>query len=283
MINNNFPGKLLLLNEGERLGIDIWESGATLMGRLHYTITAAFGIALILCLNSCGSISSPETPAVIQSFKPTAWLAESLAKRDAPPREPDSALPPVVIVHGIDGCARDMARLSRALQASGRVVHAIDLVPNDGSVPIEDLSGQLDEFIDDRLPGDAAFDITGYSMGGIVARHYLQERSGHLRARRFVSISSPHHGTLVAWLRRGEGARQMRIGSRFLDQLAASESMRKLPNTTSFQTTTDLIIVPFTSSTLEGARNVRLFGWGHFTGIIEPHALRRIVAELNEP
>jgi triacylglycerol lipase len=162
-------------------------------------------------------------------------------------------------------------------------VHAIDLVPNDGSVPIEDLSGQLEAFIGVRLPGDAAFDITGYSMGGIVARHYLQERSGHLRARRFVSISSPHHGTLVAWLRRGEGARQMRIGSRFLDQLAASESMRKLPSTTSFQTTTDLIIVPFTSSTLEGARNVRLFGWGHFTGIIEPHALRRIVAELNEP
>lgn len=75
----------------------------------------------------------------------------------------------------------------------------------------------------------------------------------------------------------------MRIGSQFLDHLAAAESMKKLPPTTSFQTTTDLIIVPFTSSTLEGARNVRLFGWGHFTGIIEPHALRRIVAELNEP
>lgn len=220
---------------------------------------------------------------MIRQFKPTAWLAESLAKRDAPPCEPNPALPPVVLVHGLDGCARDMARLARALRANGRVVHAIDLVPSDGSAPIEELSGQLEAFIDERLPGDVEFDLSGYSMGGIVSRHYIQERNGHARVRRFVSISSPHHGTLVAWLRVGEGACQMRIGSQFLDHLAAAESMKKLPPTTSFQTTTDLIIVPFTSSTLEGARNVRLFGWGHFTGIIEPHALRRIVAELNEP
>jgi len=245
--------------------------------------TAAIGIVFVYCLNSCGLKPSSDSPAVFHHFKPTAWLAETLAKRDAPPCEPDLALPPVVLVHGLDGCARDMARLARALQASGRIVHVIDLVPSDGSAPIEELSGQLEAFIDDRLPGDAACDITGYSMGGLVSRHYIQERGGHLRVRRFVSISSPHHGTLVAWLRGGEGARQMRIGSGFLDQLAASESMRKLPPTTSFQTTTDLIIVPFTSSTLEGMRNVRLFGWGHFTGIIEPHALRRIVAELNAP
>lgn len=217
---------------------------------------------------------------MIRKLKPTAWLAESLAKRDAPPSEPDSSLPQVVLVHGIDGCARDMARLARALQASGRVVHAIDLEPNDGSAPIEDLSRQLEAFIDERIPGDELFDLAGYSMGGIVARHYIQLRSGHVRVRRFVTISSPHHGTLLGWLKGGQGACQMRIGSGFLDQLAASESMMKLPPTTSFQTTTDLIIVPFTSSTLEGAHNVRLFGWGHFTGIMETRALQKVVAAL---
>ena len=244
---------------------------------------ATFGIALVFCLNSCGLNSSRDSPAVIRHLKPTAWLAESLAKRDAPPRDANPAHPPIVLVHGIDGCARDMARLARALQANGRVVHAIDLVPSDGSAPIEELSGQLEAFIAERLPGGAAFDLAGYSMGGLVSRHYIQERGGHMRVRRFVSISSPHRGTLVAWLRGGEGAQQMRIGSRFLGQLAASESIGKLPPTTSFQTTTDLIIVPFTSSTLPGAHNIRLFGWGHFTGIIQSHALRRIVAECNRP
>lgn len=238
-------------------------------------------MVFMFLLNSCCLHSTSETPAVPRHIQPTAWLAEALAKNDAPPRDPDPAQPPVVLVHGIDGSGRDMARLARALRASGRCVHAIDLEPNDGSAPIEELSGQLETFVATHLPLGEKFDIAGYSMGGIVARHYLQERDGHLRVRRFVSISSPHNGTLVACLRGKSGARQMRIGSELLERLARPDSLAKLPPTTSFQTVTDLIIVPFTSSTLEGARNIRLFGWGHFTGIIEPHAIRRIVDECN--
>lgn len=220
---------------------------------------------------------------VIRHFKPTAWLAEMLARRDAPPCDPDPGQPPVVLVHGIDGSSRDMARLARALRAAGRDVHAIDMVPNDGTATIEELSAQLESFIATTLGNLGSFDLAGYSMGGIVSRHYLQERGGHARVRRFVSISAPHHGTLTGWLRGNAGARQLRIGSPFLARLGRAGSLEKLPPTSSFRTLTDLIIVPSASSVLPGARNIRLFGWGHFTGIIERHALRRIVAELNRP
>lgn len=269
---------------GKKTTIDNSATACILAG-VSPAVLAAFGIAILLGLNSCSPMAgaSNPSPTVMQKFKPTAWIAETLAKRDAPPREPDPALPPVVLVHGIDGCARDMARLSRGLQAAGRVVHAIDLVPNDGSAPLEELSSQLHDFIASRVPEGRSFDLAGYSMGGIVARHYVQERGGHARVRRFVTISSPHHGTLVAWLRRGAGARQMRIGSPFLARLAAPDSIEKLPPTTSFLTATDLIIVPFTSSTIPGVENIQLFGWGHFTGIIEPHAIRRVVAVLAAP
>lgn len=249
-------------------------------------IPAAIGIACMVCLNACGptpAATPSQSTTVTRHLNPTAWLAETLAKRDAPPREPDPSQPPVVLVHGIDGSARDMSRLARALRAAGRTVHAIDLVPNDGSASLEVLSAQLDAFIAGRVPGNTPFDLAGYSMGGVVSRHYIQEQGGHVRVRRFVTISSPHHGTLIAWLRRGPGAIQMRIGSEFLNRLSHPDSIAKLPPTTSFLTTTDLIIVPFTSSSLPGARNIRLFGWGHFTGIMEPHAIRRIVAALAEP
>ncbi len=238
-------------------------------------------MGFLIILNSCATPPPPDRITVQTKSHPTAWLAETLAKNDAPPREPDPNLPPVVLVHGIDGSSRDMARLARALRAAGRRVHAIDLDPNDGSAPIEELSQQLESFVARELRGDEPFDIAAYSMGGIVARHYLQERGGHLRVRRFLSISSPHNGTLVAGLRKKPGARQMRIGSELLEQLSQPESLAKLPPTTNFQTITDLIIVPFTSSTMPCARNVRIFGWGHFTGIIETHAIRRVVAELN--
>lgn len=238
--------------------------------------------SIAVCLSACGISTSPTATPVPRTLQPTAWLAETLAARDAPPRDPDPDLPPVVLVHGIDGSSRDMSRLARALRATGRCVHAIDLSPNDGSATIEQLSGQLASFVAKQIPDGRHFDLAGYSMGGIVARHYLQERGGHSRVRRFVSISSPHNGTLVACMRTTPGARQMRIGSELLKHLSQAESMAKLPPTTSFQTITDLIIIPFTSSTLPGAQNVRLFGWGHFTGIIEVHAIHKVVQAINQ-
>ncbi len=39
-------------------------------------------------------------------------------------------------------------------------------------------------------------------MGGVVSRYYLQRLGGLARVRRFVTISSPHHGTVTAYLRR---------------------------------------------------------------------------------
>ena len=265
---------------GRSLSIDIQKFPAIvcLMKRL---IAVTLGAISLPGLQSCGVRESP--PEASFRLSPTAWLAETLARRDPSPSQPNAGQAPILLIHGIDGSGRDMARLARALRATGRTVHLIDLVPNDGSATIEALSGQLEAFVTARLPATAPFDIAAYSMGGIVARHYLQERGGHTRVRRFVSISSPHHGTLVAWLRRKTGARQMRVGSEFLEQLADPESLARLPPTTSFQTVTDLVIVPFTSSTLPGARNIRLFGWGHFTGIIQRHALLRIVDECNRP
>jgi 2',3'-cyclic-nucleotide 2'-phosphodiesterase (5'-nucleotidase family) len=45
------------------------------------------------------------------------------------------------------------------------------------------------------------FDLIGYSMGGIVTRHYLQARNGDTRTRRYISLSAPQNGTLTAYLR----------------------------------------------------------------------------------
>lgn len=233
-----------------------------------------------LLISSCGV--PPDQSPTSTDMKITAWLAESLARRDPPPIQPDLTQPPVILVHGIDGCGRDLTRLARALQATGRTVHAIDLHPNNGSAPIEDLSAQLQKFVATHVPAEQPFDLIGYSMGGIVSRHYLQERGGHQKTRHFISISAPHQGTFTGYLRNRPGAHQLRPGSNFLAQLATPESLAKLPPTTSFLTVTDLVIVPFTSSEIPGAQNLRLFGWGHFTGIIEPHALRKIVAACNQ-
>ncbi len=213
-------------------------------------------------------------------MKIVAWLSVTLAATDPPPVPVDVAKPPVVLVHGIDGSARDMTRLARALRASGREVFTPSLTPNDGSVPLEELSAQLESFIATHV-SRRPFDLIGYSMGGLVTRHYLQQRGGHEQTRRYISLSTPHHGTLTACMRRGPGARQMRPGSDFLATLNQDTSLFAQIPATSFWTPTDLIILPARNCILPGAANVRKIGIGHFSFIMERRLIREVIAALD--
>jgi triacylglycerol lipase len=73
--------------------------------------------------------------------------------------------------------------------------------------------------------------------------------------RRFVSVSGPHHGTLTAYLGRNAGTRQMRPGSRYLRQINAAEGEWGDMEVFSFWSPLDLVVIPATSSVLEGAQN----------------------------
>lgn len=212
-------------------------------------------------------------------MKLVAWLSVTLSSFDPAPAPADPSKPPVVIVHGIDGSALDMTRLARALRASGREVFTPSLTPNNGSAPIEELSAQLASYIDSTLP-DLSFDLIGYSMGGIVSRHYLQSLNDSSRVRRYVSLSAPQNGTLTAYFRSGPGAIQMRPGSPFLAQLH-----QHTPNvpTSSFWAPTDLIILPPSSARIPGAQNVSRLGLGHFSFIIEKRCIQDIITALDAP
>src|SRR5262249_26543993 len=107
---------------------------------------------------------------------------------------------PVVLVHGIWNSRAAFARISRYLRARGFDVHALDLVPSDGSVAVEQLAAQLASYVDAGLPAAAPFDLVGFSMGGVVSRYYVQRLGGASRVQRLVTISSPHHGTATAYL-----------------------------------------------------------------------------------
>lgn len=212
-------------------------------------------------------------------MKIVAWLASALSGLDPAPKPVDNAKPPVVVVHGIHATAKDMTRLVRALRADGREVFAPTLTPNDGSASIEELAAQLDELIAANVKR-GPFDLIGYSMGGVVTRYYLQRKGGLAKVRRYVTLSAPHHGTILARLNWGSGGKQMRRDSALLAELNASADELKVASFTSFWTPTDLIIVPARSSVMPQANNVRAWGLGHFSFIFEPRCIRRVVGAL---
>ncbi|MBP2400816.1 esterase/lipase family protein [Streptomyces syringium] len=71
-----------------------------------------------------------------------------------------------------------------------------------GNTRIEQLAERLREFIDghqllNKSP-DGKVDIVGHSMGGLVARSYLQQAGRYGQTAHLVTIATPNHGTLPA-------------------------------------------------------------------------------------
>jgi triacylglycerol lipase len=159
----------------------------------------------------------------------------------------------VVLVHGFGDTGRLFRRLWRHLEARGHLCHAPTLHPRDGGLGLEDLSGKLASFIRANVARGAPVALVGFSMGALVARHYLQARGGAASTRAFFSIAGPHRGTLNAYLHGGAGVRQMRPGSAFLRGLdAGAGALRGLPVFT-YRTLFDLMVVPSRSSRIGAA------------------------------
>jgi triacylglycerol lipase len=160
-----------------------------------------------------------------------------------------------VLVHGIleDGTAFNSLR--RRLETHGIQCHVPQLKPNDAREGIDKLAETLKEDIDAEFGPDARFAMVGFSMGGLVSRHYLQNLGGAERCDSFITVSSPHHGTKMAYTYPGKGARQMRPGSPFLRNLEETEHRLGDIPVVSYRTPMDLIILPTDSSVWKRAEN----------------------------
>lgn len=157
---------------------------------------------------------------------------------------------PVVLVHGINDTGQVFRTMTTYLKKRGWSVYTLDLVPNNGDFGLEKLAQQLADYISKTFVAEQALDIVGFSMGGIVSRYYVQRLGGINRVQRFVTISSPHKGTVLAYASVRPGCVQMRPSSAFIEDLNSDLSMLKQLNFTSIWTPYDLMIVPTHSSRL---------------------------------
>ncbi|NPC86043.1 alpha/beta fold hydrolase, partial [Pyxidicoccus fallax] len=163
---------------------------------------------------------------------------------------------PVLLVHGIDDDASAFDVMRARLEREGWThVHALSLVPSDGTEGVPALARQVAreaEALRART-GAPRVDVVGFSMGALVTRYWLRMHDGRREVRRFISISGPHGGTVMAWLRRGKGVRQMRPDSRLVRYLQSDPRPWDEVEVHSFWSPWDLTIFPASSSRLRGA------------------------------
>jgi triacylglycerol lipase len=156
------------------------------------------------------------------------------------------------MVHGFADTGRLFRSMNRGLEARGHSCHTPTLHPRDGRLGMPDLSGKLEAFIHANLDPGSPVALVGFSMGALIARHYLQVRGGAGRTRAFFSIAGPNRGTPFAYLYPGAGTRQMRPGSAFLRDLNSDpQSLAALPVFT-YRTPLDLMVFPPGTTRLPG-------------------------------
>ncbi len=193
--------------------------------------------------------------------------------------------PPLVLVHGLFDTPGLFHRLSRELGERRRLLiphlpHAL------GATPLNILAGRLGGHIDRAFGPEQPVDVMGFSMGGLIARTWIQLHGGAGRTRRFTSVASPQSGSLVAlpWPRFPlAGVADMKPGSELLRRLDADLTSLHQVECCSFYCPTDLMVVPGWKAVLPVGPRKPLPGLLHSRLMADPVSLQPVVEELLRP
>ncbi|MEH0546373.1 alpha/beta fold hydrolase [Streptomyces sp. B21-105] len=197
------------------------------------------------------------------------------AAAEDPARLPTQAPPPVVLLHGFIDNRSVFVLLRRSLAQHGRHrVESLNYSPLTCDIrTAAELLGRHIEEICERT-GSVQVDVVGHSLGGLIARYYVQRLGGDVRVRILVTLGTPHSGTRVAPLANAHPiVRQMRPGSAVIEELS-----RPAPGCrtrfVSFWSDLDHLMDPLESACVDhpdlSAQNVRVTGIGHLALPVHP-------------
>ncbi len=201
--------------------------------------------------------------------------------------EPDYSKDPVVMVHGYLGGSYQWADMRQDLINKGwppEYLFAIDYSDKVGCN--EKNAEELKVFIEDVLKetGKEKVDIIAHSMGGLSARYYIKFLGGITRVNDYVSLGSPHQGTLASVFGILTcGAQQMIPGSDFLKKLNSEDPTPPPVKYTSIWSTGDEACIPnWECSYLPGARMEAVISVGHLMLMIDDiQVLPKVIEALN--
>ncbi|QNP75785.1 alpha/beta fold hydrolase [Streptomyces roseirectus] len=194
---------------------------------------------------------------------------------DETPRLPTQPRPPVVLLHGFIDNRSVFVLLRRALSGHGaRSLTSLNYSPLTCDIrTAAELLGRHIEDVCERT-GSREVDVVGHSLGGLIARYYVQRLGGDTRVRTLVTLGTPHGGTRAVPLANAHPiVRQMRPGSALVEELK-----RPAPGCrtrfVSFWSDLDHVMDPPETACVDHpdlrVRNVRVTGIGHLALPVHP-------------
>ena len=178
---------------------------------------------------------------------------------------------PVILLHGLfQSRACWLWTRFRLRQFGYRNVYAISLPP---WKDIEHLSERVAAAVDEvsLALGVEKVMLVGHSMGGIVARHYLQRRGGALKVAACMFLATPHGGSKLVPFALSPLGKLVMPGSEYLRDLG-SEPLPAGVQLTAVHTRHENIVLPWENSRLPGPEGIEMRGIGH-TGLLFHHGV----------
>ncbi len=192
-----------------------------------------------------------------------ATLTVRLVRAGAAAPVPQDEPGPVLLVPGYGGQVESLEPVADALRRVGRDVRVVPRL-GDGTGDLGAEAAHLDAVAGQVLAevGAPSVDVVGYSAGGVVARLWVRDHGGASKARRVLTIGSPHHGTSQAALGRElaggcpPACEQLVPDSDLLRRLNAGDETPDGPQWATIRSGGDEVVTPVDSAALDGALNL---------------------------
>lgn len=201
----------------------------------------------------------------------------------------EAAGTPILLIHGMVDNRSIFTLLRRGLNRRG--FHRVatlnySLLTRDIRLAATHLATRVEQVCEET--GFERIHVIGHSMGGLIARYYVQRLGGDDRVHTLVTLGTPHGGTAPARLLPHPLARQLRPGSDLIDELAAPAPGCRT-RFLAVWSDLDQLMVPKRNARLAhpdlDARNLLIRGVGHMSLPIHPPAVHEIclmLAQLNQ-
>lgn len=179
----------------------------------------------------------------------------------------EAAGTPIILIHGVVDNRSVFAVLKRGLRRRGfGRIFTVNYSPlTDDVRVVADRLARLVESVSEET-GYERVHVIGHSMGGLVARYYVQRMGGDARVHTLVTMGTPHSGTAPAHLVPHPVARQMRTGSPIVTALAEPAPGCRT-RFVAIWSDLDQMIIPKSNARIEhadlNARNVMVRSIGH--------------------
>lgn len=176
----------------------------------------------------------------------------------------------MLLLHGFVDNRSAFALLRRSLLRNGWTrVQALNYSPltSDIRTAAEALGPHIEQICEQS--GHRRVDIVAHSLGGLVARYYVQRLGGDARVRTLITLGTPHTGTkAIPALAPHPLARQMRPGSEVLTELAAPAKGCRT-RFVAFWSDLDQLMIPVEAARIEHpdlrTENIQVRGIGHLS------------------